>query len=426
MRVVIIGGGLGGLCLAQGLRKNGFDVAVFEREDSLAHRGQGYRLHVDASGQAALRACLPDNVWEAVVATCCKPTPTFYVANEKLSRKFSVDIAKSADHTTATAGVELVADRLTLRSILASGLGDVIHFGRRFARFEHLDGGEIDVHFADGGTERCDLLVGADGITSAVRQQYLPEARMYDTHLRTVIAKVPLDDQLAEDVPPMLLSNLFNVVIGPTPSWVRRMGRVPELMHLGIAGAPKYHCAIGPFRFHEPPHQIVAELTPDVTLHDTRDYAMCTFGARVEDMPVDDSVAMAMSGEELKEMSLGMLDDGGWDPAIQTLIENWDVDTITYQVVRSAIPGPAWRPTSVTLMGDAIHAMSITGGQGANTAFRDASLIVQALRNARDGAVLEEEIGRYEASMREYSSASIKLSASRGTRLVGQTKMPKG
>ncbi len=46
-RILIVGAGLGGLCLANGLKRSGFRVAVFERDEIPHARGQGYRLTID-------------------------------------------------------------------------------------------------------------------------------------------------------------------------------------------------------------------------------------------------------------------------------------------------------------------------------------------------------------------------------------------
>ena len=59
--VVIVGGGLGGLCLAQGLLRVGVGVAVYERDGAPHTRGQSYRIHIDERGAQGLRACLPPN-----------------------------------------------------------------------------------------------------------------------------------------------------------------------------------------------------------------------------------------------------------------------------------------------------------------------------------------------------------------------------
>ena len=53
-KVLIVGAGLGGLCLAQTLRRHDVEVEVFERDTSPWDRPQGYRLHIDSDGVNAL------------------------------------------------------------------------------------------------------------------------------------------------------------------------------------------------------------------------------------------------------------------------------------------------------------------------------------------------------------------------------------
>jgi len=67
--VVIIGAGLGGLCLAQGLKRAGISFDVYERDAAPDSRLQGYRIRIDAEGQRALAACLPLELFALFRAT---------------------------------------------------------------------------------------------------------------------------------------------------------------------------------------------------------------------------------------------------------------------------------------------------------------------------------------------------------------------
>ena len=70
LHVVIIGGGIGGLTLAQGLKKSGVSVAVYERDRTRTDRVQGYRVHINSTGSLALHECLPAPLFE----TFTRPT----------------------------------------------------------------------------------------------------------------------------------------------------------------------------------------------------------------------------------------------------------------------------------------------------------------------------------------------------------------
>jgi 2-polyprenyl-6-methoxyphenol hydroxylase-like FAD-dependent oxidoreductase len=63
LRVVIIGAGTGGLCWAQGLRCDGIEVELFERDLAPTDRQQGYRLSINATGGARSRpVCRTDSL----------------------------------------------------------------------------------------------------------------------------------------------------------------------------------------------------------------------------------------------------------------------------------------------------------------------------------------------------------------------------
>ena len=71
---MIIGGGLGGLCLAQGLTKSGISVTVYEADAAPEVRAQGYRISVKDTGTQALQACLPTHLFDlAWRAPCSRP-----------------------------------------------------------------------------------------------------------------------------------------------------------------------------------------------------------------------------------------------------------------------------------------------------------------------------------------------------------------
>ena len=73
LQVVIIGGGIGGLCLAQVLKAAGVSVAVYERNSSTVWP-EGFRIHINPVGSRALQACLSPGLWEAFVAAAGKPS----------------------------------------------------------------------------------------------------------------------------------------------------------------------------------------------------------------------------------------------------------------------------------------------------------------------------------------------------------------
>src|SRR5882724_2019988 len=82
--VVVIGGGIGGLCLAQGLKKSGISVAVYERDRAPTDRAQGYRVHISPAGSRALHACLSPHLFDILDRACGKPSNAVRFMTEQM------------------------------------------------------------------------------------------------------------------------------------------------------------------------------------------------------------------------------------------------------------------------------------------------------------------------------------------------------
>ncbi|MCE4265521.1 hypothetical protein EEB13_07825 [Rhodococcus sp. WS3] len=89
--------------------------------------------------------------------------------------------------------------------------------------------------------------------------------------------------------------------------------------------------------------------------------------------------------------------------------------------ISTAAPVRDWEPSRVTLIGDAIHAMSPVLAMGANTAMRDASELTRTLCEARSPhASLVEAVADYQAEMAAYAFPLVANSRETGRTRVGQ------
>ncbi|MFI6319691.1 FAD-dependent oxidoreductase [Nonomuraea sp. NPDC050556] len=309
MRISIIGGGIGGLCLAQGLRAKGIDATVYET--SPRPLDQGWRLTLKEEGTRALRACLPGDLYARVLDSAIRPATRMAFMDHRLVPKFVKPIPPVEGH--------IGINRTVLRSILATGLNLQI---RTCASFDGPT-----AHFTDGTSATADLLVGADGTDSVVRRQLLPTAALDD--LGSAVYGVTPFETL--DGVPDLLVDTFNRITGPDGSAV--------------------------------------------------------------------SIATCRPGDYFTWTLTGTLTDD-WHPAVRKIIAD---ATTTFPIrLRSARPVSSWDVAGVTLLGDAIHTMSPGRGEGANTALRDARLLVEA--------VLSGDVRGYEEEMLRYGFAMVAAS----------------
>jgi 2-polyprenyl-6-methoxyphenol hydroxylase-like FAD-dependent oxidoreductase len=378
LHVLIIGAGLGGLCLAQGLRKAGVSCAVHERDASADSPRQGYRIHMNSFGVGALERCLPGNLFELYMATSRRPPRVARAVfrDSQFNELFSQEHLGSApmDPRQPYNAVH----RHILRQILLGGLDGIVHFGRTLVEVEQDDKG-VRAHFAGGHTASGDVLVAADGIDSVVRRQLLPHAQIIDTGMCGIYSKTPLTPRLRESLP----DNVFDGFVAAGD----------------LTGA--FLC-LGVYQTRRPHAEAVAEFAPGLRLEPTYDYVMCALCAKRDRFPVLEKELSSADPRALHRIMLDMT--RGWHPAVRRLLEAADVPECFAHSMRASLPIPEWPVSRVTFLGDAIHAMSPAAGSGANTALRDAALLARHLVGVDRGErELRRAIAEYENEMRDYA-----------------------
>jgi 2-polyprenyl-6-methoxyphenol hydroxylase-like FAD-dependent oxidoreductase len=155
-RALVIGGSMSGLLAGLLLRRHGWDVEVFERVES------------ELSGRGAGIVAQPELI-ETLRRLGIDPTD---LGVEITTRKI-------LDASGLLAGEYQCPQVLTAWERVYRALRDAFpperyHRGRGVQRFEQCERSVV-AHFSDGGIAEGDLLVGADGLRSTIRQQCLPE-----------------------------------------------------------------------------------------------------------------------------------------------------------------------------------------------------------------------------------------------------------
>ena len=375
LHVLVIGGGIGGLCLAQGLKQSGIGVAVYERDRSAQFRSQGYRISLKVDGSQALRDCLPENLFSLCVATAIKSATRMVFLDHHLNLKFIKPIPPLPADTFF--GV----NRLTLREILLAGLEGIVHFNKTFVGLEQLENGQVRAHFADGTSATGDLLVGADGTNSAVRAIVAPDAVIDDLDY-AIYGKTLITPEIMEWFPEALFDS-FNRVTAPN----------------GVG------MAVATCRKRASFADATARFAPSVHLTDMQDYFSWTLSRKSETFSSTDAPA-------LHETARAMLND--WPYTVRRIIDEADVSATFLVNIRSARPVKQWQTTNVTLLGDAIHTMSPGRGEGANTALRDARCLRHALLEVvTKGVSLVQAKAQYETEMLRHGFEAVADSLNR-------------
>ncbi|MFZ2143617.1 MAG: flavin-dependent oxidoreductase [Xanthobacteraceae bacterium] len=173
MKVIIIGGGIGGLATALMLHARGIDCEIYEQSDAVRELGVGINTLPHAIRELAELGLL-----DRLDAVAVRTYELFY------TNRFGQEIWREPRGTDA--GYEypqFSVHRGRLQAVIydavRSRLGESrIHTGHRLGAFTQDDAGVTAYFFDRSGSHRAtargDVLVGADGIHSAVREALYP------------------------------------------------------------------------------------------------------------------------------------------------------------------------------------------------------------------------------------------------------------
>jgi cation diffusion facilitator CzcD-associated flavoprotein CzcO len=160
--VLILGAGLGGLLLAQALRKQNITFDIFDRDESIRSRSQGWCIGIHGFFND-LETAMPDDLPAIDVTSHLRPLDLpaqlcFFGGGQKF-------LVQSGHE-----GRVIRAHRARLRDWLATNIR--VNWKTKTTRIEDK-GDSVTLHFADGSSATGDVLVGADGVNSMGESTYL-------------------------------------------------------------------------------------------------------------------------------------------------------------------------------------------------------------------------------------------------------------
>jgi salicylate hydroxylase len=241
----------------------------------------------------------------------------------------------------------MTAHRADLHAMLRRAAADTpLTLGANCIGAETVTGGAV-ARFADGATVEADVVIGADGIRSAIRAQHFGADRPRFTGMMAWRAIVPMD------CVPTRLGPGGEVAVphGEYFGWIGRNGHV-ICYPIGVNGDK-----------------------------------LNMFCGHVTDQWVEESWSVPSSSEEL------IAAKKGWNEALLEMFRH--VEHVYKWGIYDRDPVPEWTRGHVTLLGDAAHPTMPTLAQGANMAIEDGFVLARAL--ARRGGDIEAALKAYVA-----------------------------
>jgi salicylate hydroxylase len=340
LKVAIIGAGIGGLAAAIALRHGGVEVEVYERSQKLEEVGAG--LQIGPNGFKVLRAL---GLEDELMGNAFEPLNMVSLTWDEARLRFREPLKAIAREKYGAP--YMTAHRADLHDMLRRAAGDTrLRLGANCIGADTVNGTAV-ARFADGSSVEADLVIGADGIRSAIRAQHFGSGEPRFTEMIAWRAIVPMDCVPKE--------------VGPGGSVKLERG--------------EYFGWIGPTG-----HVICYPIGVDGD-------KLNIFGGHYSAEWVEESWSVPSSREEL------IAAKAGWNAALLDMFRH--VEHVYKWGIYDRDPLPQWSRGRVTLLGDAAHPTMPTLAQGANMAIEDGYMLARCL--ARHADDIETALETYAA-----------------------------
>ena len=318
-KILIAGAGIGGLTAAACMIKAGHDVQIFEQAPQLTEVGAGIQMSANA-----MHVLNDLGLGDAISAMAVRPEA--YVFRLHDTGEVISQFALAGEHLKLHRAPYNQLHRADFQQLLAGKVRNVIRLNSRVTGFEETPA-EVRVRLASGETVSGDLLIGADGVKSAVRAQIAGAAQPVYTGDAAWRLTIPTEKLPRDFMPPVM-----SVWMGP--------------------GA-------------------------HVVCYYLRAGALLNFVGLVEtDEVSEESWTARFPWEKLKA------DFAGWHPDIQTIIDLAERSECYRWSLFYRPPISDWSTRRATLLGDSVHATLPYLAQGAAMAIEDGAVLTRALEMA--------------------------------------------
>ncbi|GAA2535590.1 FAD-dependent oxidoreductase [Streptomyces koyangensis] len=338
LRIAVVGAGYGGAAAAKALSLLGARVDVYEQASRVREVGAGIGLRPSTMNRfrewgifdAIADVTSPSDYFEILTAT---GDPIMKEAWPADGEQVHTHLIHRGDFIDALMGV------------LPEGM---VHLGHKLESVEDKGEGAV-LTFANGTKAEADLVVGADGIKSVVRQQLFnqqPPVFSGEHAYRTVISTDAAQGMVVDDNLRMYIGRGTKVYLLP-------------LRHRGQVSFD------------------ITALNPDGT----------------------------WAPQVTKEDLLKTVE--GFDERLVAITRDLDMETVNIRAVYDIDPVDTWHTDSVVLVGDAAHSMLHHQGQGANSAIEDGGALADALKQADS---LKEALALYQATRKPVTDELQRIS----------------